>query len=93
MLIFNVTLTNPWAKEKFNNLFCKSGMLTKNKAWEFEILKHSPVIAILTLNLTLRRRDHAGLNIEFGLFGYMITAQIYDTRHWSIETDNWEIYE
>ena len=92
MIRFNFTITNPWTKEKFDNLLCKSGIITQHKAWEFEIIKHSPVLAMLTFDLSFKR-DHAGLNIEFGLLGYLITAQIYDTRHWSYENDNWEIYE
>ena len=79
MISFNFSLTNPFS-QKFKNLYCKGGMITKNKAWEFEVLETS-LLVMFDVRYTTRQ-DHAGLTIGLGLFGYEIQAQIYDIRHW-----------
>lgn len=38
------------------------------------------------------RQDHAGPWLEFGLFGYNIMINVYDSRHWDYENDKWEEY-
>lgn len=92
MINIQFSITNPWANEnKFDNLFCKSASLAKHKAVEFEICKDPSQVFTLSFLVTTRR-DHAGASLELGLLGYSVHAQLYDTRHWDYEANEWEIY-
>lgn len=64
------------------------GILTQNKAWEIQLLKTDCLLAAVVDIST--KQDHAGINIELGLFGYEINATIYDTRHWDSDRDCWK---
>jgi hypothetical protein len=62
----------------------RHGSITSNKMWEFEILKTN-----LLFGFTLEFKthtDHAGLNLELGMFGYELSFMIYDTRHYPHES-------
>jgi len=90
MIILNFNITNPFS-DRFVNIFNRSGKLSKHKAWEFEILK---VNCILNFNIVFNTHcDHAGLKLEFGLFGYELYFTIYDTRHWDYKNNIWVMYE
>ena len=91
MITLMLNLTNPFAKEKFDNLFCRSGMITAHKAWEFELIKYSRTFLKAEVRWTVKT-DHAGPSIGIGLLGYEISIQIYDTRHWDGKTNAWEVY-
>ena len=93
MLKFELTLSNIFAKEKFNNLFNKAGKITENKFWEFEILYYSKNLFEFVINLSMVGSDHAGIELEFGIFGLSINFKIYDKRHWDYENNKWEEYD
>ena len=86
MIYFSFTIQNPWSN-KFKNLLCKTGRLTKNKFWEVCLYK-DPVLFRLTIEINFRK-DHGGIDMEMGLLGYSIGAQIYDNRHWDHKIDTW----
>ena len=86
MIYFSFTIQNPWSN-KFKNLFCKTGRLTKNKFWEVGLYKDA-VLFRLRVEINFRK-DHGGVDIEIGFMGYSIGVQIYDTRHWNYEKDTW----
>jgi len=88
MIHISFRLDNPWSKS-FDNLWNRSGMITQNKAWEAELLQTQQLIGF-QLSFTVRR-DHAGLDLEVGLFGYSISFKIYDTRHWDYQNACWEV--
>lgn len=90
MIYLNLTIQNPLSNA-FENIFCKSGQLTKNKAWEVECYR-SAVLIKLTIELNLRK-DHGGMCIELGFLGYTIGSQIYDNRHWDHEKNTWVTHE
>lgn len=92
MLSFNLSISDPWHKDDFENLYSNSGMITKHKAWEFETYWYSRTLLDLSMSLT-SRRDHAGFKMELGLFGFTACFQIYDTRHWDDENKCWENYK
>jgi len=89
MVYINVKLDNPFT-DRFVNLFNRSGKLSKNKAWEVEILKVNSFVNF-QVQYTIRT-DHAGLRIELGLFGYELGFSIYDIRHWDYENRCWKVY-
>jgi hypothetical protein len=100
MMYLNLSVSNPWykkpTKEKepatysYSNLLAKHGPVCKNKHWELEIIKDPEKILGLELSLSLRRRDHAGLQIGFCILGYDCAFRIYDVRHWDYEKDSWK---
>ena len=90
MIYTNITIQNPWS-DKFKNLYCKSGKFTKNKAWEVEVLRDDNLFEF-EFRFSFKG-DHAGAKLGFGLFGYNVSAQYYDTRHWDYDTNTWVKYD
>jgi len=88
MININFKIDNPFI-DRFANLFNHNGMLTKYKAWEFEVLKVNCIVNF-SLSLTTKT-DHAGLQLEFGLLGYELCFIVYDTRHWDYDKNTWQI--
>lgn len=90
MINLNLSIKNPFSN-RFANLLNRSGKLSKHRAWEFEILKAN---CILNFCIAFNTQcDHAGLKVEFGLLGYEMYFQIYDTRHWNYETKDWQHHD
>jgi hypothetical protein len=94
MINLTLSLINPWHTENFKNLFCRSGLITEHKAWEFEVCRYSYDL----LNVSFQwkgRTDHAGPSLELALFGYSVSVKIYDTRHWDrdCEKNCREVYD
>jgi hypothetical protein len=83
-LVFLLSLQNPFSK-RFDNIFSIDRKISKYKAIEVEVLK-TPVVFCITTELSMRK-DHAGLFLNLGLFGYEVVVSIYDTRHWNYEND------
>jgi hypothetical protein len=88
---FNITIANPFSKKDFKSLYDKNGKITENKCWEFQIYEDDKLIK-LSISLSFKT-DHAGFNFEFGMFGYIITFEICDHRHWDYENNKWEEHE
>lgn len=91
MFTIHLSLHNPWAKENFKNLWCRGGLLTKNKQWELEFLRHSHTFMELHVGYTTRQ-DHAGFTLHIALFGYCAEFSISDTRHWDYTNNCWINY-
>jgi len=89
MIYFNFTINNPFS-ERFETLFYRNGELTKNKAWEVQLMKDDCIL-ILGLRYAIRE-DHAGLQLSLGLFGYFLELTIHDVRHWDYANGRWQTY-
>jgi len=87
MINLDFTISNPFSK-RFRILASKCKMLTKHKAVEANIYCTANIIKLSLVYSS--RQDHAGLQIEFGLFGYDFELHFYDTRHWDYKTNQWE---
>jgi hypothetical protein len=88
MIYLNFNLRNPWGSG-FKSLWHKAGAtFFKNKFWEVQIIENDNWLR-LEFEFTIRQ-DHAGANLELGLFGYEIHFTFYDNRHWNYEWDCWE---
>jgi hypothetical protein len=88
MISFAFSLRNPFS-HKFSHLFVRSFKISKNKYCEFEIYR-SDVIFSFDFQYSINR-DHAGLNVGFGLLTFDMNFQMYDTRHWDYEKKQWAI--
>ena len=92
MINLNFNIVNPWRTDKvWNILWSKSGSITKNKAWEFNGYRTDRIINI-EFHWSLKG-DHAGARLVFGVFGYEIELEFYDTRHWDFEKNTWKCYK
>jgi hypothetical protein len=87
MINLDFTISNPFS-DRFRILASKCKMLTKHKAVEANIYWEANIIKLSLVYST--RQDHAGLQIEVGLFGYDFELHFYDTRHWDYKTHQWE---
>lgn len=91
MIYFNFNIRNPKWWDRFENIKCWMGDTPfKNKHWEVEIIKNDNILR-LEFEVTTQQ-DHAGANIELGLFGYEAHFKFYDNRHWNNEEGRWMIY-
>jgi hypothetical protein len=89
MISFNFNVRNP-RSNTFKNLWSRSYCTPfKNKFVELEIYRTSNLISVM-FNWTICQ-DHAGVDIEFDLFGHCVHFQFYDNRHWNFETKNYEL--
>lgn len=89
MIHIDFSFSNPFIKEKFENLFCRSGSITQNKSWEFQTYYHSYTLFEFGFGLNFKQ-SHSGLNVAIGIFGYSVDFRIYDNRHWDSENNCWE---
>lgn len=94
MINLHAHVYNPFSKRGRNEwdiLFHRSGKISRWKAWELELSATSVIVgASFLLNF---RTSHAGLNIMVGLFGFECSLDIYDSRHWNEETNDWHKHE
>lgn len=91
MIYFNFNIRHPGWWERFNNIKCWAGeTFVKYKYWEIQVIKNDNLLRV-EFEWTIKQ-DHAGVNLELGLFGYEIHATIYDNRHWNTEENRWMIY-
>lgn len=92
MIYFNINIRNPRWWDRFENLFNWAKKTPFENKWvEFEVLKIDDLFRIEFEFTT--RQDHAGLNIELGLFGYRAMFSFYDTRHWNEEAGRYYTYD
>lgn len=92
MIYLNLNIRHPNWWNRFENIKCWVGETPfKHKYWECQILKADNLLRF-EFGFTIRE-DHAGLNLELGLFGYEIHFTFYDNRHWNHKEGRWENYD
>ena len=92
MIYLNFTIYKPSWWNRFENVKTWSGpTVIPNKYWEVEIVKHRNLIRF-EFEWSIKQ-DHAGINLELGLFGYEISFRVYDSRHWDTITNTWRQYD
>jgi hypothetical protein len=92
VIYLNFNLRNPFSRSYYANIKCWHGeTFIKNKFWEVQVIKCDNWLRI-EFELSVRQ-DHAGMNLELGLFHYEIHFTIYDNRHWDYINNTWETYE
>ena len=91
MIYFNFNIRNPKWWDRFENIKCwMGGTPIKHKYWEVQIIKNDNLLRI-EFGVTTQQ-DHAGCNLELGLFGYEVHFTFYDNRHWNHEENRWMVY-
>lgn len=90
MISFDFSLSNPW-RDQFDHLWSKVyNTPIKHKCVEVEFNRDNTLVAF-ALNWTIRK-DHGGLIIGAGLFGYCLHFIFYDNRHWNSDEGRYEEY-
>ena len=94
MLEISIGVTNPFVtRSGFRNLFNLNGSVTKHKHWEIEGIFDKDIILRFDLGTHLWGSDHAGPNLSIGVLFFELHINIYDSRHWSHETNTWAEYD
>jgi hypothetical protein len=71
--------------------FSDSGRLGKHKAWEVQTDYWGwGRLFELEIDVDWAGSDHAGPRFSLTLLGFMVAAQMYDTRHWDEDNNRWE---
>lgn len=75
--------------DRWGTIKSYTGKLPFNhKYWEFNVYKSSQ---LFSFNFEWKTRtDHAGIEFEFGLFGYSLEFMFYDDRHWDYKNNCYE---
>ena len=90
MIKLSLSVLNPFSKDRFKCMKFWVGKITEHKSWEVEIYKQDQSLLEIDIDTCIIGRDHAGISIILCLFYFMISAKIYDTRHWNYELGRWE---
>jgi hypothetical protein len=90
MINLQFQIANPFSS-RFSNLLSTHGTIGKNKAWEANAYRTNSII-MFDFNLTFRG-DHAGLQVQVGVFGFEGEFHFYDTRHWDRKNECWEKHD
>lgn len=92
MIYLNLNLRLPsWADRYKSIKFYNWKTPFKHKYIELQCIKNCNLLRF-EFEFTVKQ-DHAGLNLELGLFGYEVHFTFYDSRHWNYESNTWENYE
>ena len=86
MINIEFSISNPFI-ERFGHILLRHGSITRNKSWEFNIYRSTNIFTMLFRYTA--RQDHAGLRLQFGLFGYECDLHLYDIRHWDYKENHW----
>lgn len=94
MIDINICLR--WPTKKWNlskDYFCKTWVLSKNKAFEIQATNwNNGTIFEFRFDWS-RCQDHAGVQLELGLFNRGIIFNFYDRRHWNYEEGRYQTDE
>lgn len=90
MIDVNFRLSNPFCK-RWVTVFYKEKILANNKSAEIQVVKDATVI-IFGFRFSTRC-DHAGVNLDIGLFGYSVMVSYNDTRHWNSKANRYYVYD
>lgn len=92
MINLRLEIANPFGKDRFKNLGCISGALSKNKSWEIQHSFYDNMLLDVDFNIR-RRCDHSGIYLVLGFLTYAVHLSIYDRRHWDYEKNAWQHYD
>lgn len=79
MIDFSIAISNPF-DEQWECKIHKYKKVARHKYIEFQLDRTNNIIK-LAFNIGICC-DHAGVQFDVGMFGYVTRFQFYDTRHW-----------
>lgn len=75
--------------DTFLNYYSRTKQLSEHKFIEFENIYSGQYWFHFSLDLNWRGEDHAGPELELGLWGHEIRVKLYDNRHWNYKESRW----
>lgn len=82
MINLKLVIENPWAGNKFKSLYVRSKKLSQFKCIEFQVLRYQKTLIEAELTISTKNtRDHHGICVLLGIFGYSCSLTFYDVRH------------
>ncbi len=76
------------------NLFKEGSFFNiPHKFWEIQLASFDDFTNYFNFSLRWNRKcDHAGVNLTIEILSLYFCFQIYDSRHWDYEGNNYEIH-
>lgn len=89
MIHLSLAIRNLWKSNRFSVIFSKTGKTPfRHKFWEIQFNRDS---CLATVCMSIDHRcDHAGVLFEVGAFGYSMSFNFYDNRHWDYVNGTWQ---
>ena len=89
MIDINFSIDNIWSDQSWVLVRNWAKPITKNKTFEFTLNRNR---CFLNVNFSITyKKDHAGLRIDLGLFGWGVEMAICDNRHWDRKGNWWQL--
>lgn len=92
MIRIDLSIANPFKHDPWKCLYQKSFVVGGNKVLEIGFFRYARNIAEFELDLRWKGRDHAGLSLDVGFFGWEMSIAIVDNRHWDHDTNSWQVH-
>lgn len=92
MIQLHFTLSNPFSKSQWRNLWNKDWIVTCYKTLEIQLAHNPTNLFELSVDLRWRGFDHAGPQFGLTLLGLDLHVSINDIRHWNKESGTWHDY-
>ena len=89
MIRLNITLKRWRPLDTFTNFYSHTTQLSEHKSVEWEYIYSGQYLFELTLDLRWDGEDHAGPELELGVWGHEVRIKLYDHRHWNYENCRW----
>ncbi len=80
MIYLGFVLSNPFSRDRINNVWNRVVSVSRNKTIEVGLYKTSGIIGA-NLGVTNFKTDHAGFNFDIELLGIKFDFIFYDNRH------------
>ena len=77
---------------EFRNIYNRSWAVSQNRTLEIQFDRYDYELLGLSFDLRWSGQSHAGPDFELNLLGYNFRISLPDNRHWSRETNDWEIH-
>lgn len=93
MIKLSFQISNPIGKENFKSYWSWTKSFSDHKHLEMQLYRYKAYLLEVELDLHWRGFDHAGPELNLGLFGYNLRMKLYDSRHWDYDTNQWVKYQ
>ena len=91
MIKANLTIKAWCPLDTFLNYYSRTKQLSEHKFIEFENIYSGQYWFHFSLDLNWRGEDHAGPELELGVWGHEIRLKLYDNRHWNYKESRWYV--
>jgi hypothetical protein len=80
--MFYYSIKNKKALDIFKSYFSKTFKISKHKFLEIQLYSYDYYKFEFLLDISLLRKNHAGVELDVGLLGKNLNIHFFDRRHW-----------